>query len=115
MDLDSESRYVRRLIARERDLADWRSVVDASDVKAMVAALTYILSNAAKYDLDLETLFMELQQMGMPKGTYRSASTACQTSRARDSERQRDPPQTHSRLLYVCRALHRHVEAVHRT
>ena len=44
-------------------------LTDASDVKAMVAALTFIIRNAVKYNLEVDALVEELQQMGMPKGT----------------------------------------------
>ena len=49
-------------------LSTYRSLVDASDVKAMVAALTFIIRNTVKYNLESETLVTELQQLGMPKG-----------------------------------------------
>eukprot|EP01095_Lingulamoeba_sp_RSL-Kostka_P000260 TRINITY_DN103_c1_g2_i2.p1 TRINITY_DN103_c1_g2~~TRINITY_DN103_c1_g2_i2.p1 ORF type:complete len:129 (+),score=41.61 TRINITY_DN103_c1_g2_i2:90-476(+) len=39
----------------------------ASDVKAMMAALTYIVSNGAKYDIGEENLNEELSQLGLPK------------------------------------------------
>ena len=40
---------------------------DTSDVKGAIAGLTFILSNAAKYDIDEQTLLQEIQQLGMPK------------------------------------------------
>jgi len=40
---------------------------DNSEVKATTAALSFILRNAAKYDLDSDTLVKELQQLGLPK------------------------------------------------
>lgn len=46
--------------------------VELSDVKAAIAALIFILSNAAKHDCDAETLSNELQQLGLPKGTRRT-------------------------------------------
>ena len=42
------------------------------DVKASIAALTFILSSAAKYDCEDETLSNELQQLGLPKGQFSS-------------------------------------------
>ena len=44
------------------------TLVDASEVKALIAALTYIVSNSAKYNVDDETIRNELQQFGLPKG-----------------------------------------------
>ena len=46
-----------------------RSLVSSavSDVKAVIAALTFMLSNAVKYDVNSEDLDRELQQMGLPK------------------------------------------------
>ena len=41
---------------------------ELGDVKASIAALTFILSSAAKYHCDGETLSNELQQLGLPKG-----------------------------------------------
>ena len=41
---------------------------ETGDIKASIAALTFILSCAAKYDVDAETLSNELQQLGLPKG-----------------------------------------------
>ncbi|RUS69899.1 hypothetical protein EGW08_022340 [Elysia chlorotica] len=40
---------------------------ETGDIKASIAALTFILSSAAKYDVDQETLSNELQQLGLPK------------------------------------------------
>ncbi|XP_064785147.1 COMM domain-containing protein 4 isoform X1 [Oncorhynchus masou masou] len=37
------------------------------DIKASVAVLTFILSSAAKHDVDSESLSSELQQLGLPK------------------------------------------------
>jgi len=41
---------------------------EASDIKASIAALSFILNNAAKYNVDGDTLATELQQLGLPKG-----------------------------------------------
>jgi predicted ATP-grasp superfamily ATP-dependent carboligase len=41
---------------------------EISDVKAAIAALTFIFSSAAKYNVDSESLSSELQQLGLPKG-----------------------------------------------
>ncbi|KAM6425883.1 COMM domain-containing protein 4 isoform 2-T2 [Liasis olivaceus] len=40
---------------------------ESGDVKATVAVLTFILSSAAKYNVDSESLSSELQQLGLPK------------------------------------------------
>jgi len=41
---------------------------DAGDIKASVAGLQFIISSAAKHDVNCETLSSELQQLGLPKG-----------------------------------------------
>ena len=38
------------------------------DIKASIAALAVILSSAARYNVDGETLSSEMQQLGLPKG-----------------------------------------------
>ncbi|CAL1531444.1 unnamed protein product [Lymnaea stagnalis] len=40
---------------------------EIGDIKASVAALSFILASAAKYDVDSDTLANELQQLGLPK------------------------------------------------
>ncbi|XP_071493829.1 COMM domain-containing protein 4-like [Diadema antillarum] len=40
---------------------------EPGDVKASIAALTFILTSAAKYNVDGESLSNELQQLGLPK------------------------------------------------
>ncbi|GFN98011.1 comm domain-containing protein 4 [Plakobranchus ocellatus] len=40
---------------------------ETGDIKASIAALSFILSSAAKYDVDADTLSNELQQLGLPK------------------------------------------------
>ncbi|XP_071097902.1 COMM domain-containing protein 4-like, partial [Haliotis cracherodii] len=40
---------------------------EMGDVKASIAALTFILTSAAKYSVDGDTLSNELQQLGLPK------------------------------------------------
>nr|XP_022303853.1 COMM domain-containing protein 4-like isoform X4 [Crassostrea virginica] len=49
---------------------------ELGDVKASIAALTFILSSAAKYHCDGETLSNELQQLGLPK---EHASSLCKS------------------------------------
>ena len=43
-------------------------LTEESDIKAGVAALNFIISSAAKYSVDGESLSHELQQLGLPKG-----------------------------------------------
>jgi len=38
-------------------------------VKAAVAVISFILSNATKFSVDADSLSNELQQLGLPKGT----------------------------------------------
>ncbi|XP_065148492.1 COMM domain-containing protein 4 [Paramisgurnus dabryanus] len=40
---------------------------ESGDIKASIAVLSFILSNAAKHDVDSESLSSELQQLGLPK------------------------------------------------
>ena len=42
--------------------------IEDSDVKAAISALSYIISSAAKFSVDGESLDNELQQLGLPKG-----------------------------------------------
>lgn len=42
--------------------------LELSDVKACVALVEFVLVNAAKYNVNGETLSSELQQLGLPKG-----------------------------------------------
>lgn len=46
----------------------WFYFVEESDVKAAIAALSFILSSAAKHSVDGSSLDNELQQLGLPKG-----------------------------------------------
>uniref|UniRef100_A0A8C9F5M3 COMM domain containing 4 n=1 Tax=Pavo cristatus TaxID=9049 RepID=A0A8C9F5M3_PAVCR len=41
--------------------------LESGDVKATIAVLDFILSNAAKHNVDGESLSSELQQLGLPK------------------------------------------------
>lgn len=41
---------------------------EIGDVKASIAVLSFILTSAAKHDVDSESLSSELQQLGLPKG-----------------------------------------------
>lgn len=49
------------------------------DIKAMIAALHFILLNSAKYNCDEKILLLELQQLGLPKDI---CNTICRSSRA---------------------------------
>lgn len=40
---------------------------ESGDIKASVAVLSFILSSAAKHDVDSDSLSSELQQLGLPK------------------------------------------------
>lgn len=40
------------------------------DIKSSLAALTFVLSSAAKHSVDGQSLDNELQQLGLPKGMY---------------------------------------------
>uniref|UniRef100_A0A8C0ARW7 COMM domain containing 4 n=1 Tax=Buteo japonicus TaxID=224669 RepID=A0A8C0ARW7_9AVES len=41
--------------------------LESGDVKATIAVLGFILSSAAKHNVDSESLSSELQQLGLPK------------------------------------------------
>jgi hypothetical protein len=47
---------------------------EPSDIRAAVAALEFIITSAAKYDCDTESLSNELQQLGLPKGAQPDVS-----------------------------------------
>lgn len=57
----------RRLLAYH-DTLPWVPS-ESGDVKATVAVLSFILTSAAKHNVDGESLSSELQQLGLPKGT----------------------------------------------
>ena len=42
--------------------------VETGDVKASIAVLSFIISNATRFGVDGESLSSELQQLGFPKG-----------------------------------------------
>jgi hypothetical protein len=42
--------------------------LEPSDIKGVVAALHFILSNSVKYNVNAEVLTKELTQLGLPKG-----------------------------------------------
>uniref|UniRef100_A0A8C4NIC7 COMM domain containing 4 n=1 Tax=Eptatretus burgeri TaxID=7764 RepID=A0A8C4NIC7_EPTBU len=43
------------------------SLTEAGDIKATIAVLEFIISSAAKYSVDGQSLSSELQQLGLPK------------------------------------------------
>jgi hypothetical protein len=59
----------------------------ASDIKAAIAALDFIVTNGAKYNVDPQVLINELQQLGLPKehcdGVARLFSDSKQDLRAK--------------------------------
>ncbi|XP_059496080.1 COMM domain-containing protein 4 [Stegostoma tigrinum] len=64
---------------------------ETSDIKATIAVLNFVLSSAAKYSVDGESLSSELQQLGLPKEhtaalckSYEDKQTALQ-DRLKDS------------------------------
>jgi len=46
-------------------------------VKASIAVISFILSNATKYSVDAESLCNELQQLGLPKGRHTHTHSRC--------------------------------------
>ncbi|NWI45900.1 COMD4 protein, partial [Picathartes gymnocephalus] len=46
--------------------------LESGDVKATIAVLSFILSSAAKHNVDSESLSSELQQLGLPKAEHAS-------------------------------------------
>lgn len=55
-------------VLRRRELTLPPSHPESGDVKATIAVLGFILSSAAKHNVDGESLSSELQQLGLPKG-----------------------------------------------
>lgn len=56
--------------------------LEPADVKAVVAALHYILCSAARYDVPDDTLAFELQQLGLPKEHTEALTNALREGRA---------------------------------
>jgi COMMD2-7/10, HN domain len=44
--------------------------MELSDLKACIAVLNFVFSNAAKYDAEVGVISDELQQLGLPKGWW---------------------------------------------
>lgn len=66
------SQVIKDLLGENIDYAKVEKITsdakyDLSDVKASIAALSFILSSAAKYRVDGDSLSNELQQLGLPK------------------------------------------------
>ncbi|NWI02868.1 COMD4 protein, partial [Tichodroma muraria] len=57
--------------------------LESGDVKATIAVLGFILSNAAKHNVDSESLSSELQQLGLPKAEH--ASGLCRSYEEKQS------------------------------
>ncbi|XP_071499138.1 COMM domain-containing protein 4-like [Diadema antillarum] len=62
---------------------------EPGDVKASIAALTFILTSAAKYNVDGESLSNELQQLGLPKEHSTALSRSYGDKRDKMQERLR--------------------------
>ena len=52
-------------------------LTETGDVKAAVAVISFILSNATKFSVDADSLSNELQQLGLPKGMLSVHKTSC--------------------------------------
>ncbi|XP_017600665.1 PREDICTED: COMM domain-containing protein 4 isoform X1 [Corvus brachyrhynchos] len=57
--------------------------LESGDVKATIAVLGFILSSAAKHNVDSESLSSELQQLGLPKAEH--ASGLCRSYEEKQS------------------------------
>ena len=55
--------------AQKVDYSEVSSLSDSSDVKALMAAVHFIISNAAKYGVAEGTVNTEVQQLGLPRET----------------------------------------------
>ncbi|NWW62456.1 COMD4 protein, partial [Ifrita kowaldi] len=60
--------------------------LESGDVKATIAVLGFILSSAAKHNVDSESLSSELQQLGLPKAEH--ASGLCRSYEEKQSSLQ---------------------------
>ncbi|KAM6937529.1 COMM domain-containing protein 4 [Xenentodon cancila] len=68
---------------------------ESGDIKASVAVLSFILSSAAKHDVDSDSLSSELQQLGLPK---EHATGLCKSYEDKHSELQDKLRETSLRL-----------------
>lgn len=50
----------------------WISLIalDKDDMKAIISALSFIVHNAARFDVTADQLDLELEQIGLPKGMF---------------------------------------------
>ncbi|ETM46804.1 hypothetical protein, variant 1 [Phytophthora nicotianae CJ01A1] len=62
---------------------------DATDAKAAVAVLRFILMHASKYDVERSDLVEELQQLGMQQETAEAIAQSYEDHRARIQDQQR--------------------------
>jgi len=53
---------------------------ERADVKALIAALTFIFTNATKFQVEQEVLQMELEQLGLPSDICKSICRLYRTS-----------------------------------
>mmetsp|Transcript_51774 Transcript_51774/g.82579 ORF Transcript_51774/g.82579 Transcript_51774/m.82579 type:complete len:200 (+) Transcript_51774:64-663(+) len=66
------NQIISKLVDNTIDFAKIRRLTEdteftSSDVKAILSALNFILSNAVRNDVDADTLSNELEQLGLPK------------------------------------------------
>ncbi|KXJ06943.1 COMM domain-containing protein 4 [Exaiptasia diaphana] len=66
------AQVIKNLLGAEIDYAKVEKLTsdakyDVGDIKATIAAIAFILSSAAKYTVDGDSLANELQQLGLPK------------------------------------------------
>lgn len=66
------AQIIKNLLGEEIDYAKVEKLTsdakyDVKDIKASIAAIAFILSSAAKYAVDGDSLANELQQLGLPK------------------------------------------------
>ena len=52
-----------------------------SDMKGAIAAIHFIVANAAKYDIDDKSLIQEIQQLGLPKDSTDAVANRYRESR----------------------------------
>ncbi|XP_052453512.1 COMM domain-containing protein 4 isoform X2 [Carassius gibelio] len=63
---------------------------ESGDIKAGIAVLSFILSSAAKHDVDSESLSSELQQLGLPKEHTTSLCKSYEDKHIALQEKQRE-------------------------
>jgi hypothetical protein len=68
----------RVMLERTNCGLDWMTLdpLGPDEVKACLASVMFILTNAAKHGVAADTLSQELQQLGLPKGTLQSYCVA---------------------------------------